>query len=265
MKVSNITFLLFIVFSFSHCTNKSSNVQEAPAHWKNIPEELMKGLDAHGGLEMWQRKKTMEFSIPKGEEQELHQIDLPSRKVRISHPDYTIGFDGEEVWITPDREAFGQSSPRFYHNLIFYFFACPFVLADPGINYEVLPQRQLNGKTLDAVKVSYNDGVGDAPDDYYIAHFDAETHEMYLLLYTVTYFNQSANENFNALIYDDWTEVGGLKVPQSMKGYKFAADTLGEQRYVRPIDRIEISERSLDPSLFEMPEGAVIDTLITEK
>ena len=224
----------------------------------------MKGLEAHGGLKMWERKKTMEFSIPKGEAEELHQIDLPSRKVLISHPDYELGFDGNEVWIT-DREAFGRLSPRFYHNLIFYFFACPFVLADPGIQYEVLPQRELNGKTLNAIKISYNDGVGDAPDDYYIVHFDVETNEMYLLLYTVTYFNQEKNENYNALIYDDWEEIGSLKVPQSMTGYRFAADTLGEQRYVRPFNRIEISERSLDPAIFEMPEGAVIDTLITAK
>ena len=159
----------------------------------------------------------------------------------------------------------GGHRPGFTTISFFIFFACPYVLADPGINYEVLPQRELNGKTLNAIKISYHAGVGDAPDDYYIAHFDATTNEMYLLLYTVTYFNQATNENYNALIYDDWTEVGSLKVPQSMKGYRWAADTLGDQRYVRPFERIEISERSLDPSIFEIPDGAIIDTLITEK
>ena len=244
------------------CQQKANDKDTKPAHWENIPEVMMKGLDAHGGLEMWSRKKTMEFTIPKGDNRELHQIDLPSRKVLISHPDYKVGFDGSEVWVTPSKEAFGTGSPRFYHNLIFYFFACPYVLADPGINYEVLPQRTLNGRTLNPVKISYNAGVGDAPDDYYIAHFDAETNLMYLLLYTVTYFNQETNENYNALIYDDWTEVGGLMVPQSMKGYRYAADTLGDLRYERPFDRIEISERTLDPAIFEIPDGAVIDTLI---
>lgn len=223
---------------------------------------MKKGLEAHGGLDAWSKMKTMEFSFPKGEAKELHQVDLPTRKVRISHPDYTIGFDGSEAWVTPSKEAFGTMSPRFYHNLIFYFYAIPHVLSDPGINYEVLPDRVVNGKTLDAIKISFNDGVGDAPDDYYIAHFDKETHEFYFLLYTVTYFSGEANENFGAIVYDNWKEVNGLKVPQSMKGYKFAADTLGEQRYERVFDDIKLSADALDPSLFEIPEGGVIDSLL---
>lgn len=243
-------------------TDPTSNV---PEHWANIPEVMMKGLEAHGGLEAWSKMNTMEFSFPKGDATELHQVDLPSRKVRISHPNYTVGFDGQEAWVIPNKEAFGTMSPRFYHNLIFYFYAIPYVLADPGINYEVLPDRTINGKVLDAIKISFNDGVGDAPDDYYIAHFDKESHEFYFLLYTVTYFSGETNENFGALIYDNWTEVNGLKVPQSMKGYKFAADTLGEQRYERIFDHIKLTEESLNDALFEIPDGGVIDSLIQLK
>jgi len=233
-----------------------------PAHWANIPAPMLKGLEAHGGLDAWSKMKTMEFSFPKGEATELHQVDLPSRKVRISHPDYTIGYDGQEVWVTPNKEALGSMSARFYHNLIFYFYAIPYVLADPGVNYEVLPDRTVNGKVLDAIKISFNDGVGDAPDDYYIAHFDKETHEFYFLLYTVTYFSGETNENFSAIVYDNWVEQNGLKVPQSMKGFKFAADTLGEQRYERIFDDIRLTDIALEDVLFEMPDGAVIDSLI---
>ena len=261
--------LLLIIISFGFlltaCKQESSSVQVAsttPAHWDNIPDVMIKGLEAHGGLEAWSNMKTMEYSFPKGEAKELHQVDLPTRKVRISHPNYTIGYDGSEVWVTPSKEAFGTMSPRFYHNLIFYFYAIPYVLADPGINYEVLPDRVVNGKTLDAIKISFNDGVGDAPDDYYIAHFDKETHEFYFLLYTVTYFSGETNENFGAIVYDDWTEVNGLKIPQSMKGFRFAADTLGEQRYERVFDDIKLTTSSLDASLFDIPEDGVIDSLI---
>ena len=256
--------LLSICLFLTACKEDTTapTVNATPAHWDNIPAVMMKGLQAHGGLEAWSKMKTVEFSFPKGEAKELHQVDLPSRKVRISHPDYIVGFDGQEVWVTPSIEASGMKSPRFYHNLIFYFYAIPYVLADPGINYEILPDRVINGKTLDAIKISFNDGVGDAPDDYYIAHFDKETHEFYFLLYTVTFFSGEANENFGAIIYDDWKEVSGLKVPQSMKGYKFAADTLGEQRYVRIFDDIKLSTTPLASSLFEIPEGGVIDSLL---
>jgi len=251
-----------ILASCKQAENVASTVTTTPTHWDNIPAAMMKGIDAHGGLEAWSKMNTMEFAFPKGEANELHQVDLPSRKVRISHPDYTIGFDGQEAWVTPSKEAFGTTPPRFYHNLIFYFYAIPYVLADPGINYEVLPDRTINGKTLDAIKVSFNEGVGDAPDDYYIAHFDKETHEFYFLLYTVTYFSGETNENFGAIVYDNWKEVNGLKVPMSMKGFKFAADTLGDQRYERVFSDIKLTAEPLDPSLFELPEGAIIDSLI---
>lgn len=259
----------FLIYSFviigllSACKETGPKTTTyTPEHWSNIPEVMMKGLDAHGGLDAWSKMNTMEFSFPKADATELHQVDLPSRKVRISHPNYTVGFDGQEAWVIPSKEAFGTTPPRFYHNLIFYFYAIPYVLADPGINYEVLPDRTVNGKVLDAIKISFNDGVGDAPDDYYIAHFDKETHEFYFLLYTVTYFSGETNENFGAIVYDNWTEVNGLKVPQSMKGFKFAADTLGEQRYERVFDNIKLTEESLNHALFAIPEGGIIDSLI---
>lgn len=256
-------FIIAIGIMLASCKQETPTVIDTtPAHWDKIPVAMMKGLEAHGGLEAWSKMNTMEYSFPKGEAQELHQVDLPTRKVRISHPDFNLGFDGQEVWVTPSKEAFGSRSARFYHNLIFYFYAIPYVLADPGINYEVLPDRVLNGKTLDAIKISFNDGVGDAPDDYYIAHFDKETHEFYFLLYTVTYFSGETNENFGAIVYDNWKEVNGLKVPQSMKGYKFAADTLGEQRYERIFSDIKLTAETLDPALFEIPEGAEIDSLV---
>lgn len=260
-RILTLAALVTLLFS---CQSKKETTPETttPAHWKNIPTEMMAGLDGHGGLEQWNKMKTMEFSYPKREGTELHQVDLPTRKVRITHENYTIGFDGKEAWVTPDKEALGGVSARFYHNLIFYFYAIPYVLADPGTNYEVLPSRTINGKELNAIKVSFNDGVGDAPDDYYIAHFDKKTNEMYLLLYTVTYFSGESNENFGAIVFDDWKEVNGLKIPKTMKGYKYAADTLGEQRYIHEFSDLKLSETALDPSIFERPDNAVIDSLI---
>jgi len=84
---------------------------------------------------------------------------------------------------------------------------------------------------------------------------------MYLLLYTVTYFSGEANESYGAIVYDDYVTVNGLKLPKSMKGFKYEADTLGEMRYERIFDDIKIDVTALDPALFEIPEGGVIDSL----
>ena len=262
MKSRFLSFLIILMFTLS-CSKPEVTKSLTPKHWDNIPSTLMAGLKAHGGVERWSEMRTLEYSFPKGASKEFHQVDLASRKVRITHDDYTIGYDGQEVWVSPDKEAFPQMPARFYHNLIFYFYAIPYVLTDPGINYEVLPDRTVNGKELNAVKITYNSGVGDAPEDYYIAHFDKTTNELYLLLYTVTYFSGKTNENFSALVYDEWTEVNGLKLPKVMKGFRYQADTLGAERYVRIFDDISIHETPLESGIFEMPENAEIDSLIT--
>lgn len=244
-------------------TNDSPTVEETPAK-PDLPKALAKGLEAHGGLDRWQEMKSLQFAMMKGDKKETHLTQLKNRKTRISHEDYTIGFDGKEVWVAPDKAAFGKGSARFYHNLRFYFFGLPFLLADPGINYEELPQKEINGIMYDAVKISYQAGVGDAPEDYYIAHFHPETHLMDVLLYTVTYYKGTTNENYNALMYE-WQEVNGLKVPKVMKGYKYENGELGELRYERIMLDVEVAENAPDETLFEMPEQAEIDSLITHK
>lgn len=268
MRTYHLFTSVLAVCLFSFClacntasTTKDNNTQTTPT--VKLPTILQKALTAHGGLDQWNKMQTLEYTVQRNDKPERHQIDLKTRKVLLTHEDYKLGFDGKEVWVTPNKAAFSEkSSPRFYHNLIFYFHAFPYVMADPGINYEVLPQKEMNGKMYDAIKISYNAGVGDAPDDYYIAHFDAETHQMYLLLYTVTYFNGKPGDKFNALVYDDWVKINGLLVPQSMKGFKYADGELGEQRYERPFADIQLRETALNQVIFEMPKGAEIDSLM---
>ncbi|MEM1123085.1 MAG: hypothetical protein AAGJ18_21765 [Bacteroidota bacterium] len=254
--------VLIVLFSCSAPPTTTTADYNAEMSMREMPLALIKAIDAHGGMQRWKDMQTWAFTVDKNGQPERQLTDLKTRKVLNKHSDYTVGFDGKEVWITPNKAAFGQGSPRFYHNLYWYFHAFPFVMTDPGINYEVLPQKEINGKTHDVVKISYDAGVGDAPDDYYIAHFDAKTHQMYMLLYTVTYFQGKPGDKYNALIFDDWIEVNGLVVPNSMKGYKYADGELGEQRYHRFFKDIELSTTPADQAMFEMPAGAEIDTLI---
>ena len=59
----------------------------------------------------------------------------------------------------------------------FYFFGMAFVFADPGTNHESLGSVDINGEPFDAVKISFDAGTGASSDDYYIAHFDPQTHQ----------------------------------------------------------------------------------------
>ena len=228
------------------------------------PKLLIKALDAHGGLKNWQKYAGLRYRIHStlgGNRLENQLINLKNRKVKIIADAYTLGMDGKEVWVSPNLAAFGNLSPRFYHNLVFYFYAMPFVLADKGIQYEELGDRELDGKLYKALRISYKAGVGDSPEDFYIAHFNPETYQLEALLYTVTYFSGEQNEKYNCLLYPRWNEVEGLLLPEQLEGHKFAADTIGELRYTIQITKPVLSQSSPADSLFSLPATAEIDSL----
>lgn len=260
-SLQSLTILTIVLLLFA-CKAQNDKQSKETKVEINYPDAFIKGLDAHGGLEKWQEQASLEFSFLKNNYRENNLVDLKSRKSLITYKDWKLGFDGEEVWISPNKEAFGDGSPRFYHNLYFYFFAMPFVLADPGITYEVMKNDSLNGKLYTPVKIQFGTGVGDAPDDEYIAYFDVNDHKMGALLYTVTYYSGSKSKRFNALIYDNWVDVDGLLLPGSMKGYKYADGELGDLRYELQFENVALGKTIPDPALFEMPEQAEIDTLL---
>lgn len=227
------------------------------------PEVLQKALKTHGDLQNWRDYARLEYTAiwPEKGQTERQIINLNNRKILIDRDSMQIGYDGEVVWVAPNLESFEGKSARFYHNLYFYFFGMPFLLADPGINYEDLGERTVDGKTYHALQVSYQDGVGDTPEDLYIAHFDTESYQLELLLYTVTYFSGEKHTDYNALLYSEWTSKDGLLVPTSLKGHKFEDGKIGEMRYEVAFTNIIFSEVAPEEHIFERPEFSEVDSL----
>lgn len=240
-----------------------NEVQSIEVDLSKYPEILQKALSAHGGLETWRKYSKLEYTLswPDKEGTEKQIINLNNRKVLINRDTVKVGFNGEVVWVSPDLGSFGGNSARFYHNLYFYFFGIPYLLSDPGIIYEDLGEKTVDDKTYYALKVSYESGVGDSPEDLYIAHFNTETYQLELLLYTVTYFSGEKHTNYNALYYPDWVKVDGLMVPTTLKGYKYEEGQIGELRYEVAFSNINFSQESPAEEIFEMPKVAEIDSL----
>ncbi|UII20621.1 DUF6503 family protein [Fulvivirga ligni] len=262
IKTAILALLIISCSAPSKEDNKDNNITDSEPKME-YPDLLSKVLEAHGGLDKWKYYGSLQYeavSTLGGEKRERQSIDLYSRKVLIESDNYKLGMDGENVWVAPNKEAFGEMSPRFYHNLLFYFFSIPFVFADPGIQYEELGTRTLDSITYDALKISYQGGVGDASNDEYIGLFDQETHQLKLLLYTVTYFSGEKHNNFNALKYD-WQKANGLLVPSAITGYKYEADTLGDIRYKTEFQNVSFRHEDFADEMFEMPESAEIDSL----
>lgn len=235
------------------CQDRTSKVPtEASPDPIHHSASLSAIFDAHGGYAQWDKMQSLSYL--KGEE--ATTTHLKNRKIKLVSPTKTIGYDGENVWVMPDTAD--ASRARFYHNLYFYFFAMPFVVGDEGARYEDLGSRTLGSKNYDQLKVSYGEGVGDAPDDNYILLTDPETHRMEWLLYTVTYRSGAPNDSYHLIKYGDWIASSGLLVPTKLTWYEWAGDTLGAVGSSVSFDEITFSEHSPNDSLFDMPEGAQI-------
>ncbi len=213
---------------------------------------ITKVFDAHGGYDTWAGMNQLSYKI--GEQTTL--VELKSRYTRLESPEMTVGFDGEKVWVNPPSE--NADRQRMRYNLMFYFYAFPFVVGDPGITYEDMQPMELMGKTYNGVKVSYSDGVGDSPKDNYIIYSDPETNQMQWLMYTATFGGGEASDRYSLIRYDNWQTVNGVTIPKSIKWYQYKDGEGGDMRFERTFDEVAISEEVPAMENFTMPEGAQV-------
>ncbi|MEL7089876.1 MAG: DUF6503 family protein, partial [Planctomycetota bacterium] len=136
-------------------------------------------------------------------------------KVRLELNDgTTIVYDGTAAWLSPADAAVPGPPARFHVLTWPYFVAVPYKLNDPGTNHAdvgVKTVRDENEK-LPGVKITFDAGVGDTPDDWYMAFADPDTGRLTALSYIVTYGTplEEASKKPSIALYDDFVEVDGV-------------------------------------------------------
>jgi hypothetical protein len=261
MKLQSIVLIAF-VFMYS-CKEKNTETegkaQEQPEISTNsYPENVSKVFEAHGGLDRWKQMQTLEFTMPKDNGNEVSKVALKSRKTVIDMPNHTIGFDGNDVWLLKKDTTSYKGNPKFYNNLMFYFYAMPFVLADDGILYEDVDSLVIEGNTYPGIKISYESGVGESPDDEYILYYDKTTHKMAWLGYTVTFFSKEKDKEFHFIKYSNWQTVNGLLLPETLEWYNTENNLPTTKRNEVKFIDVALSEQKMGFESFEKPEGAEI-------
>jgi len=256
MRTSYQLIAVLCLFLFGSCsidTNPEKHNEGADNVLLSAPEAFVRGLKAHGGHERWEKFYTLQFNVASGEIYEQHLIDLKTRKVLITADTaYSIGFEGEQVWVSPTLKSFPGGSPRFYHSLVFYFFSMPFVLADPGTVAVGLPDAELYGQSFSKVRVTFGKAVGDSPNDQYILWFKKDDNQLYMLNYSATYFDP-ANKGLNAVVYNEWREANGILVPTKWSYYEWKNGSLGDLRGTETIENVVFSEKVTPPEKFTRP------------
>lgn len=258
-KLFLILGLLFgLIFLSVSCKNETVSKQKMPPTAVepliDYPADLDKVFDNHGTLDIWKTMKTMTYELVKEEGNEQQQIDLLSRAERIDGSTFSSGYDGKRYWTLADTSYKGDA--KFYTNLMFYFYAMPFVLADDGISYTKIDPLVFEGKSYPGYRISYAYDVGISPQDEYFIHYDAETYEMQWLGYTVTYFSGEKGTKTSWIRYNDWAEFNGLKLPNSLSWYKSEEGEITELRNTRNFINVVVSTEAFPLETLEMPDGA---------
>lgn len=255
-----------------------------PPHWieervSNAKEHLnsteagkvvWNAMEAHGGLEQWYSNGPVKFhfnycpvngSTPRNTYAVMNTWSSKARHLKAEDITQQFGWDGQRYWIkATDTNAFAYNT-KFWSLTPYYFVAQPFALDGDGVNLELLPQKAYKDATYEVVKVTFEDGTGDAPDDYYILYFNMNDHKLGVIRYIVSYpgYHEDGGhspEKFMELYGEQ--VVNGIVFPESYQTHMLADDdTPGEH-----VTNVTLSEITFLPDLqasyFDMPDGAVL-------
>ena len=224
------------------------------------PEALSEIFEAHGGLPVWKKQRVISFEIPKPNTTEKHTIDLYSRNEKIEMTAISMGSNGADIWLLDENKTY-KGDAVFYHNLMFYFYAMPFVLSDNGINYEETEALEFEGVSYPGFRISYNDGVGLSANDEYFIHYNSETFQMEWLGYTVTFKSGEKSDKVKWIRYHDWMDVNGLKLPKSLTWHDYEGRTIKDAREPLNFENVRLSETPQSAGFFNQPEEAKIVNL----
>ena len=191
-------------------------------------------------------------------------FDTHVGKSRIELKDGTVWvFDGKTAWIAPDSK---QSARARFHLLTWpYFFAAAHKLTDPGTHLDA--PEEVAERTADAmqpaVKLSFDPGTGDAPDDWYYV-FQDEQHRLGALAYVVTYGKGAAAQNQppSICLYEDFETQDGVTYPTAWSTWLWQPDQgvvaekpKGKTRFT------DVRFVTAPDDAFVKPEGATEDKL----
>lgn len=177
------------------------------------------------------KNETVSFDIALnfgGQERLKGSIDMmtDTSKLRINKNDGSSQiFDGETLAVTP--ASANTQGARFGVFTWTYFFALPYKLSDDGVNIELKDKMPMaEDKMMNAFKMTFDAGTGDAPDDYYVAYTNDENQIMgagYIVTFGGT-STEKAEENAHAIVYDNYQIVDGIPIATDWKFYNWSAE-----------------------------------------
>ncbi len=232
---------------------------------------LLRAIIAHGGLDAWHNAETSHYvwgftgglktrMVAHNRTRHVYH-DVLSMGGEVLPDEAQIVWDGTHAWAVPDSLPVRV---RFMATTGYYFQSIPFILADRGVRYEVMPPAILDSVEHHIIRATFDDGVGDAPGDHYTLYIHPKTYVVNAIRYRST-FGQGRppiDENMSEVLlyYKDYITVDGLMVSTRFEGYEFSDGEKGQIYYEASSSEHSYTQ-PFDESRLRMPSDAMIDPM----
>lgn len=230
---------------------------------------VWQSMEAHGGLKTWFQQGIISFRfdympINKGVDRKSYQsVDIWSNRAvhqSIEDAEDTFGWDGKMAWVKRNDTAKFPYDVRFWALTPYYFLGQPFIFDGQGVMLEKLKDESFEGQQYDVVKVMFEAGTGDAPDDYYINYYNKKTHLLKVIRYIVSYpsyFKDGGHSPEKMMVVKGYDTVKGITLANAYETFSMNDD---QSDVVEKVTEVKVSRVSFDAtvenSFFAMPEGA---------
>lgn len=191
------------------CTQISSKETESE---ENL--NFVESIELANQANSWYNEELIEFDLELyfgGKERFNGRIFMTpdGGKVRMESRDEVLMiFDGKNAFISPDSLSLKKA--RFDLLTWSYFFAAPYKLSDPGTHIEELGMNLLGNTSFNSARLTFDNGVGDSPEDWYVLYQDTVTDYLVGMAYIVTYSQSKevAEEDPHLITYESFVDIG---------------------------------------------------------
>jgi hypothetical protein len=279
MKTKHIYILGVVLSVFISCAKKDKMAENliqtikiesryANKETKNVIEKM---IEAHGGLKAWQDKSSISYEHtyvnpfdPSDPWTSNEIIEQRSRRVFQNWPldNAEIIYDGKDYYGVNWKRG---NPPKFTAHLAMYFSNLPWLTQDNGVKLgEIKIRKILNEpKEYIAVKMTFENSVGESSEDYYNLLIDQETYLLQGVEYIMTYgalldlMELPKDVKFLGPFIkkmEGYDTVEGLKVPNKLitlgsKGEDYGFHTYKKWSFSKPFKN----------ELVNIPENAILD------
>ena len=180
-----------------------------------------------------------------------------SSRIRIDKKDgSSLIYDGKKVYISPENA--NDRGARFDMFTWTYFLALPYKLNDSGTFWEKMSDLTLDEKVFDTAKLTFKNGIGDTPDDWYIVYADKENGLIHAAGYIVTFGEgdiKKAEEDPHAIKYSDYTVVNTIPIATSWTYYEWTP-ALGFGKIIGDATLSNVKFVSFNENFFDKPDNS---------